>query len=152
MTTYRLKDRRRQRLLDELTDGEFTLRMLEEIEKLRRSALGWNPNEDRVFVDFGKPMLSNMMSRQFRMAIEVGEIEEANEPCETDWQAYPAVMPPEGRVVEAEYYADTGEEPQCVQRSPAVFSGGRWHSPDGDKDLSENAVLRFRALPADGED
>ena len=152
--SYRLKNRTLQAQLDAISDGDFTRRMLEEIEARRadtfhndegrEAPLGWSEAEDRLFVSFGKPIAHAVPDRRFTAVFEPGDIEAVPDIDPVGWNKFPEVTPPIGQLLEIEFYADTGDEPHCVQQTVAAFVDGAWQDVEGRKDFSPGAVLRFR--------
>ena len=152
---YRLKDRTLQFRLDELSGGDFSKALAGEIESRladtfidddgMKHPLGWDARDDRLFVYFGPVMKHAVPGKRFMAAFEPGEIEAVPATSPEGWNRYPEITPPEGVVFEIEYYDDAGDEPQCIQRTHAIFKQGRWHTPDGREEFFGNAVLRFRS-------
>ena len=152
---YRLRDRTLQRRLDELSSGDFTKSLEAEIESRQADTfrdddgniqpLGWNAREDCLFVSFGPDIKHAVPGKRFMVVFEPDDIEAVLTEGPGGWSRFPDVLPPEGVVFEVEYYADAGEEPQCIQRTHAIFKQGRWHTPDGREEFFGNAVLRFRS-------
>ena len=57
---YRLKDHERQKQLDQLSDGDFTVKFNKEIDRLSNCNRGYNYTTDCVFVVFGSPMSADI--------------------------------------------------------------------------------------------
>ena len=122
---YRLKDKELQKKLDEISNGNFTKQLAREIADMAASKLGFDKSSDRVYVDFGNPIRSCVMSAKFRACIEPGDLVDATEYDPSNWNNYPEVTPPAGIWMRTERRSAEG-----VVRGCLIFSskdGGFWH-------------------------
>lgn len=98
MTQYRLKDYNLQQQLDDISNGDFTKQLNAEIEKCSKLDNGWDPNSDRLFVQFGKKIelcnVATLHANEFTYVAEIGTIEAIPQYDPNVWNEYPAVEPP----------------------------------------------------------
>ena len=81
---YRLRNRKLQTALDGISDGDFSRRLQEEVESRkkdvfrdengRQKTLGWDENEDRLFVTFGRRVPISAQERRLAAVFEPGDI------------------------------------------------------------------------------
>ena len=81
----RLKDKRLQERLDELTDGDFS----------RRLSITAPENREGIFVACG-PTVPPHMGRRFTISFENDELEGVPEYNPNRWNRFPDVTPPKG--------------------------------------------------------
>lgn len=93
---YRLKDRDLQRKLDEISDGDFSLRLQD----------AWSTNEGRSVATFhfGDERDDDWILRKFSATIYEDEIEEIPEYDPNKWNPYPEVTPPEHELLRVKIY------------------------------------------------
>lgn len=137
---YRLKDRELQRKLDEISDGDFTKRLEEVDPKINAPR-----SEGGIYVSFGKIQFGAGFSdgqghfRQYQIAILFKDLilEKTYDPH--GWNDFPAVTPPEGRLMRVEYENKYGGKRKVC----ANFVDGEWVSFDG-YTFEEVDNIRFR--------
>ena len=125
---YRLKDRELQRKLDEISNGDFSLKLQEKPE----SPL--SPD----FVEVGFSREKGKVVRCFTATFRFDDIEEVPEYDPTKWNPFPEVTPPEGPLMRLEYSDQIGAKRKVC----ATYFNGEWISFDGFKIEPRNA--RFR--------
>lgn len=121
MTKYKLKDQELQKMLDEISNGDFSHRLQNELQDIRGN--GTTDADYRIFFGFmsGRAEIVN----RFSMLLYDHEIEEVPEYNPNDWNDYPEVTPPEGVLMRIE-----GRFEDCIFRCSAVFKEGIWCSED----------------------
>lgn len=121
MTKYKLKDQELQKMLDEISNGDFSHRLQNELQDIRGN--GTTDADYRIFFGFmsGRAEIVN----RFSMLLYDHEIEAIQEYNPNDWNDYPEVTPPEGVLMRIE-----GRLEDCIFRCSAVFKEGIWCSED----------------------
>ena len=127
MTTYRLRDRKLQQKLDELSNGAFS-EMLKTMGRflVKKQATNVQLGESRFTVTL------------FREDIEIAPEYDPN-----DWNVFPDVTPPEGVLMRVEVENSYGE----VSRECAIFQVGVWWKEECGQAIVEfykRKVKRFR--------
>lgn len=127
MTTYRLRDRKLQQKLDELSHGAFS-EMLKTMGRflVKKQATNVQLGESRFTVTL------------FREDIEIAPEYDPN-----DWNAYPDVTPPEGVWMRTEHRDET-DPPGIIRKVGAVFQDGAWRNSTGEAYPSYISIKRFR--------
>lgn len=134
MTTYRLRDRKLQQKLDELSHGAFS-EMLKTMGRflVKKQATNVQLGESRFTVTL------------FREDIEI-----APEYDPDDWNVFPDVTPPEGVMMRCiiktpgrNLDGPEPELPKICARTSGVWDGRRWHF-FGHGDLREGCTVEFR--------
>ena len=127
---YRLKDRELQRKLDEISNGDFSLKLQEKPE----SPL--SPD----FVEVGFSREKGKVVRCFTATFRFDDIEEVPEYDPTKWNRFPEVTPPEGVWMRVETDMGFGFK--------ARFQFGDWldsrNDIIGEKDGIDGSSIRFR--------
>lgn len=130
MTTYRLKDQELQRKLDEISNGDFSLKLQEKPE----SPL--SPD----FVEVGFSREKGKVVRCFTATFRFDDIEEVPEYDPNSWNRFPEVTPPEGVWMRVETDMGFGFK--------ARFQFGDWldnrNDIVGPPDGIDGAAVRFR--------
>ena len=128
--SYRLKDRELQKKLDEISNGDFSLKLQERPE----SSL--SPN----FVEVGFSREKGKIVRCFTATFRLDEIEEVLDYNPNKWNVYPDVTPPEGVWMRVETDMGFGFK--------ARFQFGDWLDNRNDiigaKDGIDGSSIRFR--------
>lgn len=134
MTTYRLRDRKIQQKLDELSHGAFS-EMLKTMGRflVEKPATNIQLGESRFSVTLFK---------------EDFEVEPEYDP--DDWNVFPDVTPPEGVMMRCiiktpgrNLDGPEPELPKICARTSGVWDGRRWHF-FGHGDLREGCTVEFR--------
>lgn len=134
MTTYRLRDRKLQQKLDELSHGAFP-EMLKTMGRflVKKQATNVQLGESRFTVTL------------FREDIEIAPEYDPN-----DWNVFPDVTPPEGVMMRCiiktpgrNLDGPEPELPKICARTSGVWDGRRWHF-FGHGDLREGCTVEFR--------
>lgn len=134
MTTYRLRDRKLQQKLDELSHGAFS-EMLKTMGRflVEKPATNIQLGESRFTVTLFK---------------EDFEVEPEYDP--NDWNVFPDVTPPEGVMMRCiiktpgrNLDGPEPELPKICARTSGVWDGRRWHF-FGHGDLREGCTVEFR--------
>lgn len=134
MTTYRLRDRKLQQKLDELSHGAFS-EMLKTMGRflVKKQATNVQLGESRFTVTL------------FREDIEIAPEYDPN-----DWNVFPDVTPPEGVMMRCiiktpgrNLDGPEPELPKICARTSGVWDGRRWHF-FGHGDLREGCTVEFR--------
>lgn len=134
MTTYRLRDRKLQQKLDELSHGAFS-EMLKTMGRflVKKQATNVQLGESRFTVTL------------FREDIEIAPEYDPN-----DWNIFPDVTPPEGVMMRCiiktpgrNLDGPEPELPKICARTSGVWDGRRWHF-FGHGDLREGCTVEFR--------
>lgn len=134
MTTYRLRDRKLQQKLDELSHGAFS-EMLKTMGRflVEKPATNIQLGESRFSVTLFK---------------EDFEVEPEYDP--DDWNVFPDVTPPEGVMMRCiiktpgrNLDGPEPELPKICARTSGVWDGRRWHF-FGHGDLREGCTVEFR--------
>ena len=125
MTTYRLRDRKLQQKLNELSNGAFS-------EMLKTMG--------RFLVE--KPATNIQLGKsRFTVTIFKEDLEIAPEYNPNDWNAYPDVTPPEGVWMRAEVqYKDENR----IYRCAAIFKDGEWCGFTDSPFSPSNRIKRYR--------
>lgn len=127
MTTYRLRDRKLQQKLDELSHGAFS-----EMLKTRGRFLAQKPATN---IQLGESRFTVTLFRE--------DIEIAPEYDPNDWNVFPDVTPPEGVWMRTEHRDET-DPLGIIRKFGAVFKDGAWRNSTGDAYPSYISVKRFR--------
>lgn len=134
MTTYRLRDRKLQQKLDELSHGAFS-----EMLKTMGRFLVEKPATN---IQLGT---SRFTVKLFKEDFEVEPKYDPN-----DWNSYPDVTPPEGVMMRCiiktpgrNLDGPEPELPKICARTSGVWDGRRWHF-FGHGDLREGCTVEFR--------
>lgn len=130
---YALKDRELQKKLDKLTDGDFS-RQLQELDKIDFLL-------DVIQFAFGEPVEGMLIGAykpcRFSIRLNKNEIkiedEKGYDP--TQWNDYPDVTPPEGKLMRLEVFSSDSLG-QRTHHHAAKFKNGEWV-----KDCTENTVF-----------
>lgn len=125
MTTYRLRDRKLQQKLDEISGGGFTEALM---SVKKPSCIVFQARN-------GGPAMSIMLTDQ--------DIELFWEYNPDDWNIYPDVTPPEGVWMRTEHRDET-DPPGILRKVGAVFQNGAWRNSTGEAYPSYISVKRFR--------
>nr|DAZ83236.1 MAG TPA: hypothetical protein [Caudoviricetes sp.] len=125
MTTYRLRDRKLQQKLDEISGGGFTEALM---SVKKPSCLVFQARN-------GGPAMSIMLTDQ--------DIELFGEYNPDDWNIYPDVTPPEGVWMRTEH-RDEIDPPGILRKVGAVFQNGAWRNSTGEAYPSHISVKRYR--------
>lgn len=134
MTTYRLRDRKLQQKLDELSHGAFS-EMLKTMGRflVEKPATNIQLGESRFSVTLFK---------------EDFEVDPEYDP--DDWNVFPDVTPPEGVMMRCiiktpgrNLDGPEPELPKICARTSGVWDGRRWHF-FGHGDLREGCTVEFR--------
>lgn len=134
MTTYRLRDRKLQQKLDELSHGAFS-EMLKTMGRflVEKPATNIQLGESRFTVTLFK---------------EDFEVEPEYDP--NDWNVFPDVTPPEGVMMRCiiktpgrNLDGPEPELPKICARTSGVWDGRRWHF-FGHGDLREGCTVEYR--------
>lgn len=138
MTKYRLKDQELQKMLDEISNGDFSHRLQNELQDIRGN--GTTDADYRIFFGFmsGRAELVN----RFSMLLYDHEIEAIQEYNPNEWNSYPDVTPPEGVLMRVEFVFDG-----LLRRNCAIFENGAWRVSANGKasyDVTLDNVKRFR--------
>lgn len=129
MTTYRLRDRKLQQKLDELSHGAFS-------EMLKTMG--------RFLVE--KPATNIQLGKsRFTVTIFKEDLEIAPEYNPHDWNIFPDVTPPEGVLMRVEIEYPDGD----VSRTCAIFKDEVWWEAVNGEPIDEEVTLtgkvkRFR--------
>lgn len=127
MTTYRLRDRKLQQKLDELSHGAFS-------EMLKTMG--------RFLVE--KPATNIQLgTSRFTVTLFKEDFEVEPEYDPNDWNSYPDVTPPEGVWMRTEHRDET-DPPGILRKVGAVFQNGAWRNSTGEAYPSYISVKRFR--------
>ncbi len=112
MTTYRLRDRKLQQKLDELSNGAFS-EMLKTMGKFlaKKPATNVQLGESRFTV--------TLFKEDFEIAPEYNP---------NEWNSYPDVTPPEGVLMRVEF-----EFEGILRRNCAIFENGAWRITENGK-------------------
>lgn len=123
MTTYRLRDRKLQQKLDELSHGAFS-EMLKTMGRflVKKQATNVQLGESRFTVTL------------FREDIEIAPEYDPN-----DWNSYPDTTPPENIPMRVEFIWNDGARGKCC----GVYRNGVWSNSE-DRDCEIENVKRFR--------
>lgn len=134
MTTYRLRDRKLQQKLDELSHGAFS----EMLKTMGRFLV----KKQATNVQLGESRFTVMLFRE--------DIEIAPEYDPNDWNIFPDVTPPEGVMMRCliktpgrNLDGPEPELPKICARTSGVWDGRRWHF-FGHGDLREGCTVEFR--------
>lgn len=134
MTTYRLRDRKLQQKLDELSHGAFS----EMLKTMGRFLV----KKQATNVQLGESRFTVMLFRE--------DIEIAPEYAPDDWNVFPDVTPPEGVMMRCiiktpgrNLDGPEPELPKICARTSGVWDGRRWHF-FGHGDLREGCTVEFR--------
>lgn len=135
---YRLKNQELQKKLDEISDGDFSLRLQD----------AWSTNEGRSVATFhfGDERDDDWTLRKFSATIYEDEIEEIPEYDPNKWNPYPEVTPPQGAMMRIKYHDVTSED-RKVERGFAIFDCGQWVNDSGYPKFPnnpQNYVVWFR--------
>ena len=125
MTTYRLRDRKLQQKLDELSNGAFS-EMLKTMGKFLAQKQATN-------VQLGES--------RFTVTLFKEDLEIAPEYNPNDWNAYPDVTPPEGVWMRAEVQYKNENR---IYRCAAIFKDGKWCGCTGSPFSPSNRIKRYR--------
>lgn len=150
MMKYRLKDKYTQRLLDEISNGDFSVQLQKVSDDMLSSLTGPGVNFGglaRVVDD----RFRNLAPR-FSFRFHKDEVEEVPQYDPTKWNEWPEVEPPEGVLMRVEVkYRDRDldtPEPQfwkIRERCCAIFNGSCWRHEDGSLILFQmDRLVRFR--------
>lgn len=112
MTTYRLRDRKLQQKLDELSNGAFS-----EMLKTMGKFLAKKPATN---VQLGES--------RFTVTLFKEDFEIAPEYTPNEWNSYPDVTPPEGVLMRVEF-----EFEGILRRNCAIFENGAWRITENGK-------------------
>lgn len=134
MPTYRLRDRKLQQKLDELSYGAFS-------EMLKTMG--------RFLVE--KPATNIQLgTSRFTVTLFKEDFEVEPEYDPNDWNSYPDVTPPEGVMMRCiiktpgrNLDGPEPELPKICARTSGVWDGRRWHF-FGHGDLREGCTVEFR--------
>lgn len=127
MTTYRLRDRKLQQKLDELSHGAFS-------EMLKTMG--------RFLVE--KPATNIQLGEsRFTVTLFKEDLEIAPEYNPHDWNIFPDVTPPEGVWMRTEHRDET-DPPGILRKVGAVFQNGAWRNSTGEAYPSHISVKRYR--------
>lgn len=127
MTTYRLRDRKLQQKLDELSNGAFS-EMLKTMGKFLAQKQATN-------VQLGES--------RFTVTLFKEDLEIAPEYNPNDWNVFPDVTPPEGVWMRTEHRDET-DPPGIIRKVGAVFQDGAWRNSTGEAYPSYISIKRFR--------
>ena len=122
---YRLKDQELQRKLDEISNGDFSLKLQEK----PMSTL--SPD----FVEVGFSREKGKIVRCFTATFRSDEIEEVPQFNPNGWNSFPEVTPPEGKLMRLEVFSSDSLG-QRTHHYAAKFKNGEWM-----KDYTDNPVL-----------
>lgn len=134
MTTYRLRDRKLQQKLDELSNGAFS-EMLKTMGRflVKKQATNVQLGESRFTVTL------------FREDIEIAPEYDPN-----DWNVFPDVTPPEGVLMRCvikkpgrNLDSPEPELPKICARTSGVWDGKRWQF-FGHGSLCEGSTVEYR--------
>ena len=138
MTNYRLKDRKLQEKLDELSNGAFS-EMLKSMGKFLA-------NKPTVTIELGESRFSVRLHKE--------DFETAPEYNPFGWNKWPDVTPPSNVPMRLEVYSkrentDTPEPRggDCIIKRCARWDGYRWISDGWEfclDDSEENGLVRYR--------
>lgn len=113
---YRLKDKEFQKKLDELTDGDFSKKLMKPLSRCL---------PDVYVVECGDVINKKLKSRywvpRFCVHFKENELEKIHEYDPNSWNDYPEIKPPEGVWMRLEVNFE-GEKSGCM----AIFSEGIW--------------------------
>ena len=141
MTKFRLKDQELQAKLDELSGGEFSKNLHLFDDELFAS--GWGKNicftqtEDENGEELEEPR--TYKQPQFGAFFNANEVEAVPEYNPHAWNEWPAVTPPEGKLMRVEFENKYGGK----QKMCANFVDGDWVGFDG-YTFGEVDNVRFR--------
>ena len=136
--TWRLKDKKLQKQLDEISDGDFSEALAEGRFQSVSSPL--DPNiKWRVY--FGD--VPDFLSNRFSVCFTDDEVEEVPEYNSNDWNEYPKVEPPRNIPMRLEIFRNDYQS-QHTHRYAAVFLAGNWWNENDMIEIKENDEIRFR--------
>lgn len=127
MTTYRLRDRKLQQKLDELSHGAFS-EMMKTMSKFMAT-------KSTTHVQLGES--------RFTVTLHKQDFEISPEYNPNAWNVYPDVTPPEGVWMRTEHRDET-DPPGILRKVGAVFQDGAWRNSTGEAYPSYIRVKRFR--------
>lgn len=127
MTTYRLRDRKLQQKLDELSHGAFS-EMMKTMGKFMAT-------KSTTHVQLGES--------RFTVTLHKQDFEISPEYNPNAWNVYPDVTPPEGVWMRTEHRDET-DPPGILRKVGAVFQNGAWRNSTGEAYPSYISVKRFR--------
>lgn len=127
MTTYRLRDRKLQQKLDELSHGAFS-EMMKTMGKFMAT-------KSTTHVQLGES--------RFTVTLHKQDFEISPEYNPNAWNVYPDVTPPEGVWMRTEHRDET-DPPGILRKVGAVFQNGAWRNSNGEAYPSYISVKRFR--------
>lgn len=125
MTTYRLRDRKLQQKLDELSHGAFS-EMMKTMGKFMAT-------KSTTHVQLGES--------RFTVTLHKQDFEISPEYNPNAWNSYPDVTPPEGVLMRVEFIWNNGARGKCC----GVYRNGVWSNSE-DRDCEIENVKRFRPL------
>nr|DAE90762.1 MAG TPA: hypothetical protein [Caudoviricetes sp.] len=127
MTTYRLRDRKLQQKLDELSHGAFS-EMMKTMGKFMAT-------KSTTHVQLGES--------RFTVTLHKQDFEISPEYNPNAWNVYPDVTPPEGVWMRTEHRDET-DPPGIFRKVGAVFQDGAWRNSTREAYPSHIRVKRFR--------
>lgn len=127
MTTYRLRDRKLQQKLDELSHGAFS-EMMKTMGKFMAT-------KSTTHVQLGES--------RFTVTLHKQDFEISPEYNPNAWNVYPDVTPLEGVWMRTEHRDET-DPPGILRKVGAVFQNGAWRNSTGEAYPSYISVKRFR--------
>ncbi len=127
MTTYRLRDRKLQQKLDELSHGAFS-EMMKTMGKFMAT-------KSTTHVQLGES--------RFTVTLHKQDFEISPEYNPNAWNSYPDVTPPEGVWMRTEHRDET-DPPGIIRKVGAVFQDGAWRNSTGEAYPSYISIKRFR--------
>lgn len=133
---WRLKDQELQKKLDEISNGDFSLKLQEK----PMSTL--SPN----FVEVGFSREKGKIVRCFTATFRSDEIEEVPQFNPNGWNLFPDVTPPEIGTYRLEVFLDDGDKPYV--QVAGFWNGKRWVADDpeggGHYYVTDGERMRFR--------
>lgn len=150
--TLRLKDKELQKKLDEISNGDFSRALKENLFARPNS-----PIDCKVTyrVSFGEP--PDAFANRFSAVFRDDEVEDVPEYDPNSWNNWPEVTPPECVLMRVEFdfvEEDLDGDPLRTVRvyESGLYHGGHWFNANGDAELfcesfDEERVSNFRYRP-----
>ena len=123
--TWRLRDRKIQEKLNEVTNGDFSKRLNE------------------VVISGAMQFCFTFGGSKFTMHLMGNDIEEIPEYNPKAWNKYPEVTPPENIFMRVEIQSPT-DKPGLLRKVGAIYKNGKWCNSTDDEYPLHYKILRFR--------